>query len=193
MNLLRTVAALSAVAALAAGCNDDSEPVPEKTTPVTRATDGPTDEPTEAPSKPVLPDAATKPTKAGAEAFIHYYWDVVNYAQATGNVKLLSRIASATCDTCAGVVDGLRKIYRSGGAVRGGLNTVDIRSTAQERFDDSDAFVFKIRHRVSHEPQTIIDANGGEDPRDSGANDFIAFVTWTASQWRLDVLELGSA
>jgi len=193
MNLLRTVAALTAVAALAAGCNDDDGDTPrdEASTHDTKPTDSTsTDESTEAPTKPALPDAATKPTQAGAEAFIEYYWDVVNYAQATGRAADLRKIESAGCDTCAQFAKDLRKLYRSGGRLEGGANTAQITDVAEVDLDDRDAYAFKVTQTVSHDKQIVVDAGGDEKRVEAGENDFVAYVVWVNRTWRVDVMDV---
>ncbi|WP_372492275.1 DUF6318 family protein, partial [Pimelobacter simplex] len=44
---------------------------------------------------PVLPGAAKEASEEGARAFVGYYWELVNYAQATGDVRRLRRGAGA--------------------------------------------------------------------------------------------------
>jgi hypothetical protein len=87
-------------------------PIPSETSSLTDST------PT-GPVEPTLPAEAEKATRAGAEAFVEYYWDVVNYAQATGDVALLSSLAEPSCGACEGGVDLITRVYDRGGRISG--------------------------------------------------------------------------
>ncbi len=80
------------------------------------ATSEPTDEPS-VPTEPTLPAAATKPTKAGAEAFVEYYWGLVSYAQSTGDVMQLERLGGPDCSGCDGGAAFISEIYRRDGTI----------------------------------------------------------------------------
>ncbi|WP_344048277.1 DUF6318 family protein [Nocardioides panacihumi] len=71
-----------------------------------------------------MPDAAAAHTKAGAKAFMAYFWRVVNYAETTGDVKALKSTFVKGCGACEGGLAGIRAIYRNGGHVTGGQGTV---------------------------------------------------------------------
>jgi len=193
MNLLRTVAALTAVAALATACDDDEPRGAEWPTQDTKSSDATSpDEPTEAPSKPALPDAATKPTKAGAKAFIHYYWDVVNYALTTGKTKPLERITSSSCDTCVALVRDIAKHYRAGGNITGGAQSAEITEISEVKVPDPDVYSFKVTQVVTNEAQKIVYGNGKVDRPAAGENTWIAYVVWVESRWRIDVQDVVS-
>lgn len=107
---------------LLAGCSEEPpDPVGEPTTSSTSpshptpTTAGPSDIPTEAPP---LPEAATKPTRAGARAFIHHYIDLLNYAALTGDVRDF-RAAAHDCGGCDDYVRLYRSLYAKGGWIKG--------------------------------------------------------------------------
>lgn len=106
----RSAAALLA-AALLAGCNGSSDPAPTTPAPTTSATTVVTPEPTEEPSAepsetdagnglPPLPEAAKENTPEGAEAFIRYYFDVMNQLHREPQIGVLSRLADGGCTSC---------------------------------------------------------------------------------------------
>jgi hypothetical protein len=70
-----------------------------------------------------MPAAAKEHTKAGAEAFVRYYWEVVNYAQATGDTDSLREISDPGCDFCTAGIEGIESIYGDGGTITGGETT----------------------------------------------------------------------
>lgn len=138
---------------------------------------------------PVLPGAAKEASEDGARAFVGYYWELVNYAQATGDVRRLRRVSGPTCDVCSGFVVEIRNLYARGGHIVGGAN----RSTVTKVVDlhlDSGNYGLRIEQEVSHEAQSIFDGAGVQDQRAAGVDRFTAFVLWIGEHWRLDVMEL---
>jgi hypothetical protein len=98
-----------------AGCGGDPQASPTPTPSMSTASPVST-----TPSPPAMPDAARANTKAGAIAFVRHYIDLINYAQATGDVGPLAAVEDAGCKSCTSARDGVRKHYASGGTVKGG-------------------------------------------------------------------------
>jgi len=156
----RLVVGCVLLAALA-GCGGDP-PAPPPFTPATSST-SPT--PT-GPVEPVLPEAATEPTEAGAKAFAEFYWqDVVSYAQATGDTRLLRRLSAVTCYQCDAGADALEDIYERGGAIRGGDPTI---SRLGAHLVGSSPARFSVTFRLENSPQEI-DFPGTEKDSKLGA------------------------
>ena len=89
MTRLRVAAATALLVPLAlAGCAEDDPqpklPSASATSPTTTASATP-----DAAVEPTLPPEAQGKDEAAAEAFVRYFWDLVNYAQETGDVKTL--------------------------------------------------------------------------------------------------------
>ena len=72
------------------------------------------------PIAPSMPAAATQHTKAGAEAFVRHYIDLINHAQATGDTQALRSASSPTCRGCSGGIKAVAKVYDRGGKLIGG-------------------------------------------------------------------------
>src|SRR5689334_1786838 len=84
---------------------------PPPATPTTTTTTTPTPTPTQ-PVAPVMPQAAKAHTKAGAKAFVRYFWQVVNYAQATGDTAAVADLAdSKSCSQCNAGIKGIDDVY----------------------------------------------------------------------------------
>ena len=115
---------LSALSLLTtAGCTgaaDPAEPTPPPTPPATASTPSPTPTGPATPTPPVMPDAANAHTKAGAKAFVRYFWQVVNYAQATGDTAPINSLNSSNCSACEAGVAAIDKTYEAGGHIVGG-------------------------------------------------------------------------
>lgn len=113
-NLLVTAIVLVMVVGGCAACGGSSAPGdPSPPSLVPSGSPSPTRTP------PPLPPAATKATKAGAVAFVRHYIDLLNYAQATGDVGPSSVVESPTCRSCARARAYLRSVYERGVIVGG--------------------------------------------------------------------------
>lgn len=99
-------------------CGADPDPSPGPTSPPTVASTSPSAEPT----APMQPDLSYQRTKAGAVAFAKYYWQIVDYAQRTGDTEQL-RTLEHGCAACAAGREWIEKIYRRGGNITGGSHT----------------------------------------------------------------------
>ncbi|MCR1781543.1 hypothetical protein KVF89_03270 [Nocardioides carbamazepini] len=192
---LGLLAATLALLLSAAACTgDDPDPRdPSSTWSPTGTMDPPSPTATELtePTEPVLPDAAKQASEDGARAFITYYWDLINYAQATGDVKALKAASARTCDVCSGLVNDLRDLYRSGGHLEGGVNVVEITDIGTLTTDNSAAFGFRLELDISHDPQTIVRSDGSQEDRTAGTNRFTAYILWVDNvAWRTDALDL---
>ncbi|NYI47745.1 hypothetical protein BJ993_004825 [Nocardioides aromaticivorans] len=192
-SLRAALAASLAALALLAGCSDDdpSPGDPGSTSTPTGNPETPTSSATAKPTEPALPDAATKATEAGARAFITYYWDLINYAQATGDVKALKRVSGPNCDACTGINDRLHDQYAKGGHVEGGTNSSRVLKASELTTASESAYGFRIRAEVSHDEQTIYDGDGTADQRAAGTDIFVMVLFWSANDsWRLDVMQV---
>jgi len=109
-----------------AGCDEDdpSGTPPPSSTPSSPGSSSPTEAtstPTQTgPVEPTLPAEAGRDSKAGVEAFVTFYWDVVNYATKTGDVRLLRELDQPSCEGCEGGIQGIERIYHRGGRIVGG-------------------------------------------------------------------------
>jgi len=93
-------------------------PTPSVTSPATTSTEPTPDaSPKPDPVEPRLPAAAKANTRAGAEAFVRYYIDLLNYAANTGDTRAL-RAAAARCPGCSDYAALYEKTYEAGGYFR---------------------------------------------------------------------------
>ena len=104
----------AALLVLLAGCGGDPKADPSPT---------PSESPvstTPSPTAPTMPAAAAENSKAGAIAFVRYYIELINHAQATGDVEALAKVEGSNCESCANVRTSIGKIYGAGGSITGG-------------------------------------------------------------------------
>lgn len=117
----RALAAACVLPLLLAGCSD-AEPTPEIPDPTTPS---PSAEETDTgPVEPTLPPEAEGDGVEAAEAFISYYFALVDHARATGQTAPLSKIALKSCSTCGGVVDVINQVSENQGNIQGGDQAV---------------------------------------------------------------------
>lgn len=111
------------VAGLLAGCDDEEdppEPIESSSEPTSSATSATTEPSPTGPVEPTLPRKAEGENQAGVEAFVTFYWEVVNYATKTGDVRLLRRLYQPSCTACEAGSNGIELIRERGGKTRGG-------------------------------------------------------------------------
>src|SRR3954470_17037219 len=118
----RTRAVLTALSVipvlLVAGCTDD-DPEPKLAPPSSEAPTSATHSSTATtvPPQPELPAAAQERSDVGAEAFVRYWLDVVNFAQLTGDTSELGALNDVRCWGCRGIVNAIDSAYQSGGRI----------------------------------------------------------------------------
>lgn len=119
-----TVAISAAVAGVVVGtaCSSSEAepqgvPTPEASTPTPSSAQPTSDPTTAAPAEheePSIPAAAQASGRAGAEAFVRYYIDLLNYAANTGDTTALRNVAT-NCGGCADYAQLYETTYEAGG------------------------------------------------------------------------------
>jgi hypothetical protein len=111
----RAVLGAVALSFVVAGCGGDPkvDPSPTPSSPVASPV-------STTPAPPVMPAEAKTDTKAGAIAFVKYYIELINHAQATGDVEPLRPVEGSGCESCQKVRRSIAQIYASGGSIKGG-------------------------------------------------------------------------
>lgn len=134
-----------------AGCNSGESPGPGGTTTsastslaTTSASPTPTPSPTavykpadaSGPAQnvpvPVMPEVAKTETKEGLEAFVRYWYEVLDYAYETGDTESLAIISGPNCVFCTGLKDGVEEAWGEGRWISGGgIDTPAITATIE--------------------------------------------------------------
>ncbi|MBM9460507.1 hypothetical protein JK386_11385 [Nocardioides sp. zg-536] len=195
MRMLRAPGLALTAALLAcafAGCSDadGDEPAPR---PTVSASPSPSASATEAagtPVEPTLPAEAKEPTKAGARAFIAYYWDLINYAQETGEVTALRNASGAQCEGCKTGIAGIESLYDNNGYATGGqykVTLVKINKLAPEKRALN---AFEALISVTNQPQHIVNSDGSVQDLKSSTNRYVVVSLWAESRWSLEIMEL---
>jgi len=181
MTVRRTAAALVVVPlfALASCGGDPHKPPPYTPSPTPTESTSPT--PT-GPVAPTLPTAAKKHTRAGAEAYVRYYVDVLNHATATVDPPTLAKVTPKDCDGCQNILETLQGYADSDSVVKGGKWTVNSSGRGYPHAGSEYSFVTTI----DIAKQTITDGNGKTTKYPGGHPNFTFETAWSASSgWRL--------
>lgn len=133
------------------------------------------------PTPPTLPATAIRRTDRGAEAFVHYFLDVLNFAQRSGDTAELRRISSAACAGCRGYVDAIQSTYSSGGRVEGGRISVgNLQELPVDYGADWGAF-----GTGSAGAQQIYDRDGGYESFAGGPVRLFVYTKWVGAEWAM--------
>ncbi|WP_193605024.1 DUF6318 family protein [Nocardioides dongkuii] len=171
------LAGVAVTLGLLSGCSDDADPSPMVSPTPSSSSAGstsPSHAPTPAgPVEPTLPPEAEGDDAAAAEAFVRHYWEMVNYAQATGDVAGLRRLESPTCEACAGGRRTIEETYGAGGSIEGGEARV---SSAQAgRLGTAVGRVFGVTVEVDIAEQ-VVNEPGAETVRHDGGTFTFDFI-----------------
>lgn len=180
----RAVVPLLALLLLAlAGCSgDDPEPKfePTPSSAPTSASVDPTQSPT-GPVEPTLPVDAEADTKVGAEAFVRYWIELVNFAQATGVTAKLERLNDMRCSGCRGVTDAIGTAYETGGRIEGGeWSAGRMRELPLDYGADWAAFA-----RARTDAQAVFDSDGHKTKYSGAPFRLFVYVAWTDGAWTM--------
>jgi serine/threonine protein kinase, bacterial len=107
--------------------------------------------------QPTLPSAPTAPTREGATSFVQYWFDLLNYADATGDPAPVLAAGIPGCKVCASDADAIRAAYRDGGSLRGGRYVVR-RIIADGFFTPAGTVVVGVV--FDRGPRTLVDSAG---------------------------------
>lgn len=158
---------------LLAGCGGDpkADPSPTPSTPPASTTPSPT--------APVMPAAASENSKAGAIAFVRYYIELINHAQATGDVGRLRAVEDAGCKSCTNGRKYLSTIYGAGGHISGGTWTVQS-ATAQRSGEN-----WAVTVKGTFAPSDVFASSGAQAKHAQGGPTLTNFVVWRATDWKV--------
>jgi hypothetical protein len=170
-----------------AGCGSTAPAAPASptTSPVTPVGTSPTTDPTANP--PVMPEVARQHTKAGAKAFVTYFWQVVDYAQHTLDTTLLEEISNDDCIGCNRGINGLKKDAQRGATIRGGDNTVSHYRSGPLKLGAAN--FTQAFFSLTNTAQTETFANGHTKHSKAATVDMRMLLQPTDAGWSVETLE----
>lgn len=181
MKLMRAaVLPLLALLVLGGCSGDDPEPKFEPAPSSAPTATDPTQSPT-GPVEPTLPAEAEADTKTGAEAFVRYWIERVNFAQSTGVTGKLERLNDVRCSGCRGVVEAIDAAYTTGGRIEGGeWSAGRLRELPVDYGADWAAFA-----HAQTESQRVFGADGHTTKYSGAAFKLFVYVAWTDDAWSM--------
>lgn len=181
-----TAALVLSLAAALTGCNDT-----ERASPPPRTSTSPSPStPSATPTPPPMPDAATKPGKKGAEAFVRYYYAVMDYAQSTSNTRQFQTLSANYCTPCNTAIKAIKKIYANDGSIEGGTHSI-ANLTSERLGQTRHGAVWRVRsdmltteQYVQHSAHAQAERYGGDELRT------IVYLLqhegiWVVTDWRI--------
>ncbi|WP_295656672.1 DUF6318 family protein [uncultured Nocardioides sp.] len=176
LHLLAAAAVLAPV--LLAGCGGN-EPEPQLPDTAPSPSSTPSASPAaEATQEPTLPPEAEGNDEAAAEAFVRYYWDAVDYAQLTGDLKALKKLSLPSCASCNSGNEYVSNMYANGGSLQGVDYTVN-RVRLAKRSDGADFGTYRAEAELSNGAYTE-QASSSAEPvdRPAGTGTAVMDLTW---------------
>lgn len=173
---------------LVGGCTADApEPVtPSVTVPEVTATPSPT--PTTPPEavKPAEPEAMGLPGTEGAAAAAQYFFSLLTYASATGDLEAIQAIRHPECIFCASSVEDVTGEKEAGLSTVGGAISTDVTRSTQI----SEEF-FSIELTVQSEPSRTVDGAGTVvESFEAGSGTAVVVVLGAPGRWVVRAVEL---
>jgi hypothetical protein len=141
------------------------------------------------PVEPELPEVAREASEEGARAFIAYYWELINYAQATGDVKALKAVSGTTCTGCAKGIAAVSELYEPGGHAEGGAYELSIKHVKVINSEDKALRGVEARYDVRNAEQVIVRGDGTRETIAPATTTYLSYLIWIDDAWRTDVLE----
>jgi hypothetical protein len=175
-----TACSLLSVLALGACSGGDPEPrfAPSSSSPPT----SPSTTAASDPVPPTMPAEAKGTDAAAAEAFVRFYWEMVNYAQATGDLRDLRVISSMHCVACRGGIGGIEQVVARGGRISGGVGRVSRMDTT---FLENKGVTEAVVEFVLATSRQIVDYPGSDDDQvfRAGSSHLRAVLSPTRRGW----------
>jgi hypothetical protein len=183
---------LAALTLALVGCSDDDPEPKADPTPSTSTSTSvtPTPEPTSRPTEPPAPPGAMADSKSGVEEFISYFWEVANYAQATGDTKTLRTLGAKSCGGCQGAFDFVDNVYDAGGSIVGGAYTLGELKTERLVAANNDVVIFRSTFPTTNTRQVV--RQPGMKPQVFKASTVRARFTlsYQPDGWQVDIWEV---
>jgi len=172
-----------------AGCSGESDADPEPTfTPSATAEPPTASQSAEQPVEPVPPAEMERDDEVGAKAFAEFYWEVVNYAQATGDTELLKTLEMPLCSACRGVRTWIDGVYEGAGRIVGSEQTVRVSTVVALGDSKSSQLIgYDVEARLTAGPGKVVNRKGQIVARSGEADQMVVVsVSNEADQgWRV--------
>jgi hypothetical protein len=132
---------------------------------------------------PSLPTAAGERSRDGGEAFIRYWFDLLTYAQRSGDTADLSEATNERCGDCGTALATIRDAYAEGGSLRGGAYLV--RRISTNSLFALDRPIYEAT--IDRSPRATIDRSGVERASLPGLTvaNCVVVLEWSDTRWQV--------
>jgi len=173
------------------GCSDgEADAAPSPSSSSSTPSETPTASPSPTAVAPTLPPEAMERTAAGAEAFVRHWFEVLEYAYATGSTEPLDEISGQECESCQTFIERINDRYSSGGSFRGLLITI-----SSSAAPPPDEFGSEVSLQLEEGAFDEIDSSGrlvGHHPAAPSAS-ALFFAQWLGNSWMAFELAQGGS
>ena len=130
--------------------------------------------------RPALPALAEQHTGDGADAFVRYYFETLNWAVATTDWSLAERITDPACSSCAVLRQTLTRISAADERIRHQRIVVDSAVIEYVRTSGHGQFGVDVAIRTTGTPT---------DSPDGAVRRLTAWLKWRGGRWTVSALE----
>lgn len=121
---------------------------------------------------PVMPELAKENTKAGLEAFIGYWFQLLSYAYETGDIAKVKELSRESCALCSDLLSGVSNNYTDGRWLVGGQYATPVIDALWEpNASSQSAKVQVLQQEIRY---VNVDGSFGREPT-AATNDAAAF------------------
>ncbi|CAI9403585.1 hypothetical protein HIDPHFAB_04011 [Nocardioides sp. T2.26MG-1] len=177
-----TALSLVSVLALGACSGDDPEPKFAEPSPSRSLPSSPSTTAVSGPVEPTMPAEAKGTDAAAAEAFVRFYWEMVNYAQATGDLDGLRGLAGPECKPCVSGIRGLERLVERKADVHGG--EYDVSDISSAFFDNGGRIT--VRYKLASSRQVISYPSGKPSTYPAKQVDAMSLLRKDEGRWALE-------
>ena len=163
------------------GCsNGEADAAPSPTSSSSTPSETPSASPSPTAVAPTMPPEAAERTAAGAEAFVRHWFEVLEYAYASGDTRHLVTISSPECASCDRFTERIVTTYSNGGSFRG----VDVSVLSSAAPTPSDTSV-EVQFRLEEASFAVLNSNGEVQERFESSPPAAAsfFLEWHQDRW----------
>lgn len=185
MNRSRLAIALAVSALVLGGCSGDPEPrfAPSESSSPAVGT-SPSGDPDASPS---LPRAAQENSRAGAEAFVRFWFETFSQAMTSGDTQGVDDLSGPRCASCSALSTTIDDLYRKGGHVETAGWLVEASFKAPDYEPNRPRFLLRVRQ----EKRTLYGRDGEVVDRTATTKvPMRVTLTRQGSRWQFGALEI---
>jgi hypothetical protein len=185
VGVLRGVFGAVAVMTAVTGCTGSSSPAPVPVTSTVTVDPPSTTSPSASATvtAPVLPAAARQPTRAGAEAFFRYFWEVYNYSYRTRDISVFRTLYKDSCRFCSTSVADIEAATAKNLHYTGGEVAIQVLVAAPDNPETG----MLVNSVIRQEQSQLLRSDGTAEASEPGVGRqrLDALLQWQGGRWHM--------